>query len=189
MKEIETIVTEYMANDGTRFVDKESCEKHEAECLKREKECTDRIAMIKAKRKSIDEANAEFERKQELLYVELYEKISSLKSRIDMVVRVARELCDEGFALDKFKYVYPYMSFGLNCNRTISFVGLYFDMHSYSCGRVRFDTDGFNKHYNINGLKIQDKITICEIFLERFDEFESEFYKWVDDLCKVENTK
>lgn len=187
MKEIETIVTKYIANDGTRFDDKESCENHEAECLKREKECADRIAMIKAKRKSIDEANVEFERKQRLLLEELDKKISSLKSRIDMVVRVARELRDEDFELDKFRYVYPYMSFGLNCNRTISFVGLYVDLHP--CGQWRFDTDGFNKYYNINGLELQDKINVCKIFLERFDKFESEFYKWVDDLCKVENTK
>ena len=61
MKEIEVKVTKYVAEDGTRFDDKESCEKHEAECMLVSDACANRIAMIQAKRKKIDDENEEEE--------------------------------------------------------------------------------------------------------------------------------
>lgn len=55
MKEIEVKVTKYVAEDGTQFDDKESCEKHDAENKRLSDSASERINLIRAKRKALDE--------------------------------------------------------------------------------------------------------------------------------------
>lgn len=179
MKEIEVIVKKFEANDGTRFDDKESCDKYEEECKERASSCANRIAMIKAKKIKIDEENAEYARKQELKLNELRDKILSMGNRIKEIISVGEELYNNEFNITDW-----------NCR--VGNVG--FEYRNYSdhqieialgirkaepLGNINMETDGevIGFSYKIND---SDKIYMLERFLEDFDRFETKFYEWVD---------
>lgn len=185
MKEIEVIVKKFEANDGTRFDDKESCDKHEAECLKGEEACANRIDMIKAKRKSIDDANAEYERKQKAKLNELEERIKSMKRRISSAICIGKELRKNKFQNDFRAYSYKVgfvnSYYGGEINNIA--VGVYM---SRPVGEYKFATDGESVWYEneiVHDVEIKDsdKIYLCEKFLNSFDEFEKKFYDWLDE--------
>lgn len=199
MKEIEVIVKKFEANDGTRFDDKESCDKYEEECKKINEALENRIAMIKAKRNKIDEEKAEIKKKNEIKYYELCGKIRSIGGRISGLISVANELLrnkmfphisDYGYSfLNKYGYHYgDKISFGIN------------KLNSYRSDYVNNDikyirvsglgiacTDGeCFEFYDLDGSEdaIGSRCRMLEWILEDFDVFEKAFYAYVDNIIK-----
>ncbi len=180
MKEIEVIVKKFEANDGTRFDDKESCDKYEEECKKSNEACANRIAMIKAKKIKIDEENAEYARKQELKLKDLSDKILSMGSRIKAIISVGEELHKDEFNIADWSCGSSHVGFSYRH---------YQDRHveisvgMFACGVLGEDfieTDGEAIRFNCK-FKTERKIYLLEKFLADFDRFETYFYKWVDE--------
>ncbi len=212
MKEIETIVTKYMANDGTRFDDKESCEKYETECLKSGDACANRIAMIRGKRKMLDDEAKRIKHEKELKLDSLQEHILSMKHRIVELISVGYELHKNKFHTRGVGMWVGCSSFGFlrNQNDDVSYVGdgldkfdtqlniLYpsSDVYHGWCTFTVY-TDGESIKYkfknccgcNVNGIVIDVKIELCEKFIKDFDDFETKLYKEIDEVYNVENAK
>lgn len=187
MKEIDVIVKKFEANDGTRFNSKEDCEKHEEEIEKSKSDCMNRIEMIKNRRNIIDEINAEYERKQKAELNELEEQIKSMKSRISSAICIGKELRKNKFQNDFNAYSYK-----------VGFVRLYYDAEinniavgvymSTPCQRYAYKlaTNGefvcyVNEINDAYRVEDNDKIYLCKKFLNSFDEFEENFYAWLDE--------
>ena len=191
MKEIEVIVKKFEAQDGTRFDDKESCEKHEEECKSINTDCAKRIAMISAKRKRIEEENAEFARKQELKLKELEEKIRSMKHRITSAIKVCEALRRNNFKneLDAKSWAVGYCStiYTTKYGEGIKMLGVWVNYEP--CGTFLFETDGEKIDIPLsvrNNRKdgLYDCIRAYEKFLDGFPKFEENLYKNVDELTK-----
>ena len=180
MKEIEVIVKKFEANDGTRFDDKESCDKYEEECKKSIEAYANRIAMIKAKKIKIDEENAEYARKQELELKDLSDKILSMGSRIKAIISVGEELHKDEFKIDEWNYGACRVGFAYRHYQD-RHVEISIGMSIASClGYDVIDTDGEAIRYNCK-LKTERKIYMLKMFLKDFNRFETNFYKWVDE--------
>lgn len=180
MKEIEVIVKKFEANDGTRFDDKESCDKYEEECKKSIEACANRIAMIKAKKIKIDEENAEYARKQELKLNELRDKILSMESRIKAIINIGEELHEDEFNIDDWgcgtcRVGFAYRHYQ---DRHVEItVGMFV---TSVLGRDFIETNGEAIGFNCD-FKTERKIYMLERFLQDFDRFETKFYEWVDE--------
>lgn len=187
MKEIKVEVTKYVAQDGTRFDDKESCEKHDAECFQIDEDCATRIALIKQKRKSLDDEAEAFKRKQELELEGMYDRIRSLSKRIDALIAVGNELKRNKITPEKI------VGCGWGCTNYVGFNKPYpyadditeldVCLRIEPLGLYTFSTDGETMRFNCK-IDISHKIRACERFLEDFTRFESELYGWVDEYTK-----
>ena len=182
MKEIEVKVTKYVAEDGTQFDDKESCEKHDAENKRLSDSASERINLIRAKRKALDDEAAEFERQQE-------EKLKSLVGMVESIHQRIKALCEVGQALydnkllsgAKSRAAYP-NSFCMWVCGDVFYIGtsvvrIVTDAYFLTNG-VR---DFFDAHTEV---KREEKISLLERFLKNFDKFENSFYAFVDETMK-----
>ncbi len=207
MKEIKVEVTKYVAQDGTRFDDKESCEKYDEECKIASDACASRIAMIRNKRKSLDDEAARIQREKELKLACLEEQILALKNRIRELIGVCYELHKNNFKANMWEWVSSsHVGFMKNQSGDVSSVGrcidkyennlniLYAPMRFYStwCAFYVY-TDGETIKYKfstrsgcerIAEMVIDVKIELCEKFIQEFEEFESDFYEDVDSQMK-----
>lgn len=187
MKEIDVIVKKFEANDGTRFNSQEDCEKHEEEIEKSKSDCMNRIEMIRNRRKTIDEIDAENERKQKAKLNELEEKIKLMKSRISSIICIGKELRKNKFQNDfhaysfKVGFVTSYYDGEINNIAVGVYMSTPFLRDAYELatdGESVWYVNGINHAY---GVKDSDKIYLCEKFLNSFDEFEKKFYDWLDE--------
>lgn len=184
MKEIEVKVTKYVAEDGTRFDDKESCEKHEAECMLVSDACANRIAMIQAKRKKIDDENEEYERKQTQQLEEMFDKIRSMKSRIESLIKIGNELSKSGFEYGEWYYGarkvgFARANYGGECRNLCIGVAA----RKGDCNYLEFKTNGEDMMC-IRDLDLSKKIYVVSYLLDDFDRFEKKFYEWIDENMK-----
>ena len=184
MKEIKVEVTKYVADDGTRFDDRESCEKHDVECMAVSDACANRIAMIQAKRKKIDDENEEYERKQTQQLEEMLDKIRSMKSRIESLIKIGNELSKSGFEYGEWFYG----------TRRVGFARTYYDgecqklcigvaVRKGDCCYLEFKTNG-ERMIGIRDIDFSEKIYVVSYFLDDFDRFEKKFYEWLDENMK-----
>lgn len=187
MKEIDVIVKKFEASDGTRFNSKEDCEKHEEEIEKSESDYINRIEMIRNRRKTIDEINAENERKQKAELKELEEQIKLMKTRISSTICIGKELRRNKFKNDfnaysyKVGFVRSYYDGELNNIAVGTYMSTPLGINSYVLA-----TDGESVWYAngiVRDVEIEDgdKIYLCKKFLNSFDEFEKKFYAWLDE--------
>lgn len=198
MKEIKVEVTKYVAQDGTRFDDKESCEKHDAECIKNEADYATRIEMIRNKRKSLDDEADEKRRKEEAEYERNKDKIRKIGGRIRNLIAVANELIDNNL----FYYI--------GSDSSVSYLRNYFGYK----GSIFFTQDDPQYSYNENAHRHKKTgigfIATCgngllatngadfisydagsfgcavmsKRIVEEFEELERAFYAYVDEKTK-----
>lgn len=184
MKEIEVKVTKYVAEDGTQFDDKESCEKHDAECKLNDEARDNRLSLIRAKRKKIDDENEEYERRQTLELEEKFSKIRSMKGRIESLIAIGNELSKNQFNYSEW----------FSGTRRVGFSRAYYDGDCQNlcvgvgyrigdCCYLEFKTNG-ELMMSIKNFELSERNTIVGCFLQDFDRFESRFYEWLDREMK-----
>lgn len=198
MKEIKVEVTKYVAEDGTQFDDKESCEKHDAECAKNNDDYETRIEMIRQKRKRLDDEADEKRRKEEAEYEENKDNIRKIGGRIRNLIAVANELIDNN--------LFYYIGSGSSVYYLRNYCGykgsIFFTQddpqYSYSedahrhkgtgigfiatCGNGRLATNGTDFiSYDAGsfGCAVMSKRIV-----EEFEELERAFYAYVDEKTK-----
>ena len=165
---------------------------------------SERIAMINAKRTSINNAEAEKKNAQELLRSQLIAEVLSMRERIESVIAVgnalkeARLLQKNGWSEDKrlrpYGYEHEVIADGVThhvglwdygpSNAEIRYVGI--AMGGY-CGNYDFVTDGVSvvSRYRTQG-HITQPVPVAHLqqFLKEFPEYEKAFYAWVDETMK-----
>lgn len=208
MIEIKVEVTKYIAEDGTRFDDKESCAKYDEECKIASDACASRIEMIRNKRRSLDDEAARIQREKELKLAGLEEQILSMKNRIRELIGVGYELHKNNFKTNNWMWVSTEkVGFLKNLRGDVTSVGIVIDKWERDLDRLYPSlamffstwcafyvyTEGETIKYKlstrhgcerITEMVIDVKIELCEKFIQRFEEFESDFYEDVDSQMK-----
>ena len=208
MKEIKVEVTKYVADDGTRFDDRESCEKYDVECKTVTDACASRIAMIKAKRKSLDDEAERIQHDKELKLAGLEEQILALKNRIRELIDVGYEFHKNNFKTNNWVWVHAEkVGFLKNQRGDVTSVAMCIDKWERDLNKLYPSlalffstwcafyvyTDGETIKYKFNTrsgceriteMVIDVKIELCKKFIQKFEEFESEFYEDVDSEMK-----
>lgn len=208
MIEIKVEVTKYIAEDGTRFDDKESCAKYDEECKIASDACASRIEMIRNKRRSLDDEAARIQREKELKLAGLEEQILSMKNRIRELIEVGYEFHKNNFKTNNCVWVSAEkVGFLKNQRGDVTSVAMCIDKWErdldklYPSLALFFSTwcafyvytDGETIKYKfttrsgcerITEMVIDVKIELCKKFIQKFEEFESEFYEDVDSKMK-----
>jgi hypothetical protein len=146
--------------------------------------CENRIAMIQEKKKKIDDEKEEHKRKQTKQLEEMFDKIRSMKSRIESLIRIGNELSKSGFEYGAWFYG----------TRRVGFARAYYDgdcqrlcigvaARKGDCHYFEFKTNGENMMC-IRDLDLSEKIYVVSYLLDDFDRFEKKFYEWLDENMK-----
>lgn len=194
MKEIEVKVTKYVAEDGTQFDSKELCEKHDVECAKSNDDCDARIALIRQKRKCLDDEAEAKRRKEEAEYEDNKDKIRKMGSRIRNLIAVANELINNNLF-----YYADYSSVDF-LRRKYSYKGnIYFtqddpqysycnEAHKHKGTGIGFIAVSGNGRLATNGTDFitfdscsYGRAVMSKRMVEELEELERAFYAYVED--------
>lgn len=163
---------------------------------KRSNDCESKLAMIKEKRKKLDDEKADFEKKQKEELEALEEKIRILNPRIDSLVKIGDTLGNNYFDIKLLKaliykrvgFVFENNHLAVGCfeekNNPSSF-GLYPQIET-RCDFIAYSGISNGKeYYKVSGSgELAQKILLCKDFLNGFDEFEKRVDEYLEKNMK-----